>query len=105
MSWAADDRQYVSLCDGAGWFEKPKGSYNSRLFAIDGGPGDAKFKDVPGYPHLIPGSGAPRYYNFGTLALDGRIYQYLSTFNRMDIKPDGGVRDLRFIGAKLIYSP
>ncbi|MBI4166534.1 MAG: hypothetical protein HY508_12445 [Acidobacteria bacterium] len=111
MSWAADDRQYVSVCDGVGWFKNPIGLYNSRLFAISGGPRDATFQDVPGYPDLIDNTPsrphhAPRYYNFGTLALDGRIYQYLSTFNHEANRPDGSTSpDLRFVGAKLIYSP
>ncbi|MEW5979105.1 MAG: DUF4185 domain-containing protein [Acidobacteriota bacterium] len=104
MSWADDDRQYVSLCDGFGWFENPEGAYNSRLFAISDGARDAQFHDLPGYPGFRPPTGDARYYNFGTLALDGHLYQYLSTFNippREDLKPN----ELRFIGAKLIYSP
>jgi hypothetical protein len=98
MTWAADDRQYAALCDGWGWFDKPNGMHNSRLFAISSGPKDASFSDVPGYPYLIPEVDAPHYYSFGTLALAGKIYQYLSTFNR-------GQEDIRFVGAKLIYSP
>ena len=42
----------------------------------------------------------PRYYNFGILALDGRIYQYLSVPNRPFYE-----HEPRFVGAKLIYSP
>lgn len=102
MSWAADDRQFVSVCDGMGWFDRPKGLYNSRLWAISGNPRDAAFEDSPGYPELIPTMGAeinpnlPGYYNFGTLALERRIYQFLSTNDRPPF---------RFVGAKLIYSP
>src|SRR5260221_1072933 len=38
MSWAADGRQYVSICDGLGWFDTPQGpwNYNSRLWTIEG---------------------------------------------------------------------
>lgn len=109
MSWGADDRQYVSQCDGYGWSETPKGVYNSRLLTISGDPGNAKFSELPGYPESIRDFDAPRYYSFGTLALDGCIYQFLSTWN----KPIGfpidfaslGPKELRFVGAKLIYSP
>ena len=98
MTWGADDAQYVAVCDGTGWIENPARFYNSRLFAVDGHPPDVTFRDVPGYPEmplwdLIKGS-SPGYYGFGTLALDGGIYQFLSAFG------GGG-----FVGAKLIYSP
>lgn len=83
-----------------------RGFYNSRLFALSGGAQDAKFSDVPGYPDLLPAPDAARYYNFGTLAMDGHIYQFLSTFNHPSVRPDGSTwPDLRFVGAKLIYSP
>lgn len=112
MSWASDDRQYVSLCDGVGFSDQPKASYNSRMLAISGGPRDAKFHDLPGYPMLGAPTQRPkdaRYYNFGTLALDGHLYQFMSTFNR-SLRPDElekpDLNDLlRFNGAKLIYSP
>ncbi len=103
MSWANDDKQYVSLCDGSGLPGTPKGSYNSRAYAIAGDPPDLRFEFLPGYPELAIKGKTPecsRYYNFGILALDGRIYQYLSTPNQPFFEPD-----LRFVGAKLIYSP
>src|SRR5688572_15055080 len=68
MSWAADDRQYFSLCDGYAWVEKPTGNfYNSRLLAIDGGPHEAIIRDVPGYPEFKPPfeANVSRYYSFG----------------------------------------
>jgi hypothetical protein len=105
MSWAADDRQYISVCDGAGWVQPPKDFFNSRLWTLDGSPPAPTFADVAGYPVLIPPNGHTRYYNFATLALDDHIYQFLSTFNvpgRLDGSPPP---DLRFVGAKLIYSP
>jgi hypothetical protein len=105
MSWAADDRQYISLCDGYGPSPKQTEMLNSRLLAMSGGPQDAVFEDVPGYPYLVPEQGGTRYYNFGTLALDGHIYQYMSTFNQSftSFKPEDW-KGLRFNGAKLIYS-
>lgn len=112
MSWSSDDRQYVSLCDGAGFSDPPKEFHNSRMLAISGGPRDAKFYDLPGYPTLsrpTQGKNDTRYYNFGTLALDGHLYQFLSTFNR-SFQPDELEKPdlnnlVRFNGAKLIYSP
>jgi len=104
MSWAADDRQFVSLGGGMGWSENPERNYISRLLAISNGPHDATFEDLPGYPdHLQPASGEnapPVYTSFGTFALDGRIYQFLSAPNRLFSEPDP-----RFVGAKLIWSP
>lgn len=95
MSWAADDRQYVALCDGMGWSESPKEVYNNRLFTITAGPDDARFHELPHYPdkthrEKTHSDGRPAYYSFGTLALDSRIYQFLSNM---------------FRAVKLIYSP
>ena len=98
MSWADNDKVYVGMCDGTGLPGTPLGEYNSRAYAITGTPPDLRFEFLPGYPDLKSGS---RYYNFGILALDGRIYQYLSTPDRPFLDPYGP----RFVGAKLIYSP
>lgn len=102
MSWADDDKQYVSLCDGTGLPGTPQANYNSRMYAIAGAPPDLTFEHLPGYPDLLNQGGreVSRYYNFGTLALGGRLYQYLSTPNRPFHEPLP-----RFVGAKLIYSP
>jgi hypothetical protein len=105
MTWGKDDQQFVTANDGWGWFPEPKDYYNSRLFSITGSPSSAKFHDVEGYPRLVRGRGDPKYYSLGTLALDGRIYQFLSTWNHAGRRPDGSAPpDFRFIGAKLIYS-
>lgn len=103
MSWASDDVQYASLCDGSGFAGMPQADYNSRLYAIHGAPPDVRFAYLPGYPDLVNDwktRDCCRYYNFGTLALDGCIYQFLSTPNRPFTEPAP-----RFVGAKLIYSP
>ena len=102
MSWAADDKVYVSLCDGRGFPGMPQANYNSRMYAINGSPPEVKFEFLPTYPDLINTGPkeVSRYYNFGTLALGGRLYQYLSTPNVPFNEPAP-----RFIGAKLIYSP
>src|SRR4051812_25969389 len=78
MSWAADDRQLVAICDGSGWPEQSADFRNSRLFAIRGGPQEAVFESLPGYPDkplwdMVDEITAP-YYGFGTLALDGCVY-------------------------------
>jgi hypothetical protein len=102
MTWTKDDRQYAALCDGMGWPEMPQAFYNSRLYAVAGDPPDVKFEFLPHYPTMIqPGNNPERcqYYNFGILALDGCIYQYLSTPNISVPQIDA-----RFVGAKLIYS-
>jgi hypothetical protein len=103
MSWAADDRQFVSLCDGFGWGQTEV-FHNSRMLAISGLPADARFEDLPGYPDLAYDLSDPaswsRYYAFGTLALDGSVYQFLSTPNR-----GFDLAEPRFAGVKLIHSP
>jgi len=111
MTWAADDNQYVSLCDGAGWDHLPEYNgkeYNSRIYIISGNAPDHSFKYLPGFPELeaiwAPGEGEPklfsRYYGFGILALDESIYNFLST-PKEPFGPPGNA----FIGVKLIYSP
>ncbi len=105
MTWADDDKQYVGLCDGRGWPDVAgyDGSdYNARVYAIQGTPPDITFEHLPGYPDLLTERPPHinRYYGFGILALDGAIYQFLSTPNRDFSQPAP-----RFVGAKLIYSP
>lgn len=109
-TWANDDRQYVALQDGVGWSPEPDGEYNSRLIAVSGGPRDASFQDVSSYPILLPQGNEPRYYGMGTLAVDGRIYQYLSLMEPPPIDPSEQTPSIstdppRWIGAKLIFSP
>ena len=103
MTWADDDRQYVSLCDGTGFAGTPRKDYNSRAYAIRGDPPDMTFEYLPGYPDLINRPGTrdiSRYYNFGILALDGKLYQFLSAPNHPFHEPEP-----RFVGVKLIVSP
>ena len=104
-TWADNDKQYVSLCDGYGWSDVSGydgTNYNARVFAINGTPPDVTFEHLPGYPDLpsIKPREINRYYGFGILALDGAIYQFLSTPNHVFAEPEP-----RFVGAKLIYSP
>lgn len=114
MTWARDDRQFIALQDGIGfgpnWLDmRPKeGAWNSRLLAVRGGPQDAVFETVPGYPEL-PSLEGPheqqRYYGFGTLALDGFLYQFLSTLDRPVVFDRPDQPGSHWVGAKLIYSP
>jgi hypothetical protein len=110
-TWAADDTQLVALCDGVGVPGNTGNLYNSRLLHLTGHPESGMaFEDMGGYPDLsvpireVEDDGNPRYYGFGTVAIGKRIYQYLSTWNIP--MTDAGVEtgNLRFNGAKLIYS-
>lgn len=104
MTWAANDKQYVSLCDGKGLPGTPRDKFlNSRIYSAVGSPPDVTFDLLPAYPDFYPDVETPtRYYNFGILALDQRIYSFLSTV-RTACPPENP--DSRFVGAKLIYSP
>jgi hypothetical protein len=104
-TWAADDRQYTALCDGTGWPNlhgpQPHG-FNARVYAVTGDPPQPTFEYLRGYPDLF-GEAYPnfsRYYGFGILAVEGRLYHYLSTPNHPFSDPQP-----RFVGAKLIFSP
>ena len=102
MTWADDGRQYTGLCDGSGWAGMPSADYNSRLYAVVGDPPQPTFVYLPEYPDLVNDwhtDQCCRYYNFGILAMEGCIYQFLSTPNHPFTQPDP-----RFVGAKLIVS-
>jgi hypothetical protein len=107
MSWAADGRQVATMCDGSAWESPPRYHYNSLALNVEGGAENPRFEVVAGYPELVFDPREPRtwnrYYAFATFALDGRIYQFLST---PSAPFDAADTDLpRHIGAKLIYSP
>jgi hypothetical protein len=106
MTWAADDEQLVALCDGYGFTEKPTEFYNSHLFRVAGDPAHAVFREVSGYPKRLftADTKPPLYYGFGTLAVDGKIYQFVSTLGESK-RHDDSFGLTPFIGAKLIYSP
>src|SRR5579863_4302527 len=113
MTWTADDRQLIAVLDGAGWPEIPQDDYcNSRLFVLGGAPQMATIEEeVSSLPELSLWKflkGAAPYYAFSTLAVDGDIYQFMSTENKYgpDEKGDwGDFTDNNFTHAKLIYSP
>lgn len=101
MSWAADGRHYFGVNDGSGWLNPPQKFYNSHMWSMGGGPEGATFSDVTGYPDLdkmARPDDAPSYYAHGTLAVDGKLYQFLGTLDRRTETPR------RWTGAKLVRS-
>lgn len=111
MTWGPSDQQFVAIIDGCGWPEVPRDTYySSRLFALTGSPEAATFTEVTEYPD-IPLSdyvrGFAPYYGLNALAVDRRIYQFLSTegFDTFEISEPGSWEDPNFTRAMLIYSP
>jgi hypothetical protein len=100
-TWAADDNQYIAVCDGYGFVDPAVAFYNSRMTRVAGDPvSGVTYGDVPGYPEI---TGFGRYYNFGTIVIDGTFYQFLSTpENTFGDSMETGTT---FVGAKLVYSP
>lgn len=101
MTLGADDRHYFGVNDGSGWLNPPHKFYNSHMWSISGPPSDVRFADVPDYPDLdkmTRQDDAPSYYGHGALAVDGKLYQFLSTLDRRTQTPR------RWTGAKLIAS-
>jgi hypothetical protein len=117
MTWTADDRQLAGLCDGSGWPAKPKDHYfTNRLYAVDGGPENAAFAELQDFPDMSlwdvvkPNAEASPYYGFNLLAVDGIIYQYLSTtegakYHEIYDNELCEMFPMPFHAAKLIYSP
>ena len=112
MTWAADDTQLTGLCDGGFLPGTPDDRlYNSHLYRIVGYPRNLHFEDVPGYPDVLidlltpPDTENPiaRYYGFAIIAVDGVIYQFMSTFGPAVLASGETVH--AFVGVKVIYSP
>jgi hypothetical protein len=101
MTWGADDRLYLAVNDGSGWVDEPRAFYNARLWTVSGDFQEAEFSAVSGYPNLDDFSrpeDAPPYYGHGLLAVQGRLYQFLSTLDQATERPR------HWLGSKLIYS-
>jgi Domain of unknown function (DUF4185) len=114
FTWLSDDRQLASIGDGHGWPRTPEDHYywSQRIVAATGGPQSATFETVSTYPEIPLWDlfhGAPPYYGGGMLAVDGRIYQYLTTcsrpFTAEQLEKSGDVAGWHMNGSKLIYSP
>lgn len=115
FSWAADDRQVGAALDGPGWPELPKDHYKtSNLLALSGeSPHGATFEDFPAYPDISMWESTrlarPGYYGFSTLAVEERLYHFLS-LRKIDFSPSQCKRQVDCMPwpwncAKLIYSP
>ena len=113
MTWAADDRQFGPVCDGSGLSLLPTDHFfSTRVFAVGGArPAEATCQELPGYPDIPMAdiynpSAPPLYYGFTVLAVDGCLYQYLSTSTMFPFFEDFTVRPGFHLNAvKLIYSP
>jgi len=62
ITWAADDSQVTSMCDG-NWLAGPDG-YHNHLYPILGGPDGFQVEDIPNYP-LFRGGGAGSWFGYG----------------------------------------
>jgi hypothetical protein len=56
MTWADNDRQFVSLCDGEAWPDV-KGyngkCHNTRVYTVNGDPPGFSFEYLPGFPENV----------------------------------------------------
>jgi hypothetical protein len=110
ITWGPDDRQFAASADGPMWPTIPEDDYHtSELYALKGTPQSLTHEKIKAYPRVglwdyLSGAAAP-YYCLTMLAVDGILYQYLSTGPRWA----NGVKELKnpnqhFSGAKLVYS-
>jgi hypothetical protein len=74
ITWAADDSQITSMCDG-NWLGGRQ-SYHNHLYRIIGGPDDFAREDIPGYPRYVWGTGS--WFGYGIVSVDGVLYSVVS---------------------------
>ena len=74
ITWAADDSQITSMCDG-NWL-KGKDSYHKHLYRIVGGPDGFSREDIPNYPQFVSGTGS--WFGYGIVSVDGTLYSVVS---------------------------
>jgi hypothetical protein len=103
ICWGNDNRQYVSICDGNGYFEGQK-DFNTRVFAISGDAENAVLDNLPGYPSILHEERLADAYGFGMAAVNGRIYQFLTSEN-LPLTPENIKLGERHVGVTAIYSP
>jgi hypothetical protein len=94
ITWASDDSQITSLCDGD-WLGS-KRPYHNHLYRIIGGPDAFSRHDLPSYPDLSGKEGS--WFGYGIVSVDGILYSVIS-------KTPGESWSGPFRGIKLLKSP
>jgi hypothetical protein len=94
MTWASNDSQITSMCDGD-WLGG-KRPYHNHLYRIIGGPDKFSRRDLPNYPDLSGKSGS--WFGYGIVSVDGILYSVIS-------KTPGESWSGPFRGIKLLKSP
>lgn len=94
ITWAADDSQVTSMCDGD-WLGQGHG-YHNHLYRILGGPDRFTRQDIPNYPDLSGKEGS--WFGYGIVSVDGLLYATAS-------KTPGPAWSGPFRGIKLLKSP
>ncbi len=74
ITWAADDSQITSMCDG-NWLHG-KHSYHNHLYRILGGPDGFTRKDIPAYPQFASRTGS--WFGYGVIAIGKDLYSVVS---------------------------
>jgi len=74
ITWAADDSQVTSMCDG-NWLGS-KQSYHNHLYRILEGPDAFFVEDVPGYPQYVWNTGS--WFGYGIVSVDSVLYSVVS---------------------------
>ena len=99
ITWASDNSQITSLCDGV-WLDDGKG-YHNHLFRLTGEPDNFERENIIDYPYFNGLEGS--WYGYGVLAVDGNIYSAAS-YTIMQTEPETSWTG-PFQGVKLLKSP
>ena len=94
ITWAADNSQITSMCDG-NWLNDPEGGWRNHLFRVVGDADNFQREDIPKYPNLRD---TISYFGYGIVSVDGNIYSAAS-------KTPGLSWSGPFRGVKLLKSP
>ncbi|MCP4256456.1 MAG: DUF4185 domain-containing protein [Planctomycetes bacterium] len=93
ITWAADNSQVTSMCDG-NWIGAKHGFHN-HLYRIIGGHRNFQREDIPNYPDFSGKSGS--WFGYGIVSVDGTLYSVVS-------KTPGDSWSGPFRGIKLLKS-
>lgn len=74
LTWAADNTQVTSMCDG-NWLGG-KNSFHNHLYRILDGPEEFTVEDVPGYPQYVRKTGS--WFGYGIVSVDRVLYSVVS---------------------------